>query len=243
MQELVAMLQAAQRAVIFTGAGVSTLSGIPDFRGPNGLYQRFDAEKIFDVEYFRRDPSYFYRHARDFIYGLEGRAPNVVHAACARLEQAGRVRGVITQNIDMLHQRAGSRVVHELHGSPALHHCLTCGKAATFAEIRDRLAGGEAVPHCSACGDVFKPDIVFFGELLPEAPLAAAMALAREADLMLVLGTSLVVHPAASLPQLTLRAGGRIVIVNAGDTPYDNRAALRYDDLAAFAAAAATWTL
>lgn len=242
MQELVAMLQAAQRAVIFTGAGVSTLSGIPDFRGPDGLYKRLDADKLFDIAWFRRDPAYFYGHARDFIYGLEGRAPNAVHAACARLEQLGRVRGVITQNIDMLHQRAGSRVVHELHGSPALHHCLTCGKGATFAEIRERLAAGEAVPHCRACGDVFKPDIVFFGEMLPEAPFAAATRLAREADLLLVLGTSLVVHPAASLPQFTLRAGGRLVIVNAGETPYDDRAALRYDDLAAFAAAAAHGT-
>lgn len=242
MQRLFDLLRSSQRAVLFTGAGVSTLSGIPDFRGANGLYKRFDADKIFDIAYFRRDPGYFYQHARDFIYGLEGCQPNPVHTAGARLEQLGRVRGVITQNIDMLHQRAGSRVVHELHGSPALHHCLTCGKGATFAEIRDRLARGEAVPHCGACGDVFKPDITFFGELLPEAAFTAASRLARAADLMLVLGTSLVVHPAASLPQLTLRAGGTLVIVNAGETPYDDQAALRYDDLAAFAAAAEKWT-
>ena len=236
MQRLLDLLAQSTRAAIFTGAGVSTLSGIPDFRGPNGLYRQFDADKIFDIDYFRRDPAYFYRQARDFIYGLDGRQPNPVHTACARLERLGRVRGVITQNIDMLHQRAGSRVVHELHGSPALHHCLTCGVARRFDEVQRMLASAP-VPLCPACGGVLKPDITFFGEMLPEAAFAAASVLAQEADLLLVLGTSLVVHPAASLPQLTLRAGGRLVIVNAGETPYDDKAELRYDDLAAFAAA------
>ena len=236
MQQLLDLLRTSQRAVIFTGAGVSTLSGIPDFRGRNGLYQQFDADRIFDIGYFRRDPACFYRHARNFIYGLDGCQPNLVHTVCARLEHLGRVRGVITQNIDMLHQRAGSRVVHELHGSPALHHCQACGAARTFAEVRDLLASAP-VPLCGACGGVLKPDITFFGEQLPEAAFAAAARLARGADLMLVLGTSLVVHPAASLPQLTLRAGGHLVIVNAGETPYDAAAARCYDDLAAFAAA------
>ena len=237
MQQLLDLLRTSQRAVIFTGAGVSTLSGIPDFRGRNGLYQQFDADRIFDIGYFRRDPAYFYRHARDFIYGLDGRHPNPVHTACARLEQLGRARGVITQNIDMLHQRAGSRVVHELHGSPALHHCLGCSRIYLFAEVRDLLAGGADVPHCGTCGDVLKPDITFFGEMLPEAAFAAASHLSQKADLMLVLGTSLVVHPAASQPQLTLQSGGRLVIVNSGETPYDDAAILRYDDLAAFATA------
>lgn len=240
MKPLIDLLRASKHTVIFTGAGVSTLSGIPDFRGPNGLYKQLDADKIFDIDHFRSDPAYFYAHARDFIYGLGGRHPNQVHAACARLEQLGRARGVITQNIDALHQRAGSRVVHELHGSPAMHHCLTCGKAYPFAAVVGMLAGGAGVPHCEACGDVLKPDITFFGEMLPAATFAAASRLAREADLLLALGTSLVVHPAASLPQLTLRAGGRLAIVNAGETPYDDAAVLRYDDLAAFASAVET---
>jgi len=242
MQQLLDLLCTSQHAVLFTGAGVSTLSGIPDFRGPNGLYRQLDADKIFDIDSFRRDPAFFYRHTRNFIYGLDGRQPNPVHTACARLEQLGRVRGVITQNIDMLHQRAGSRVVHELHGSPALHHCLGCARSYPFREVRDMLAAGTGVPRCGTCGDVLKPGITFFGERLPDAPFAAASRLAQDADLMLVLGTSLVVHPAASLPQITLRAGGRLVIVNAGATPCDDDATLRYDDLAAFAAAAANWT-
>ena len=237
MQQLIDLLRTSQRAVIFTGAGVSTLSGIPDFRGPNGLYKQFDADKIFDIDYFRRDPAYFYNHARDFIYGLERYQPSAVHTVCTRLEQLGRVHGVITQNIDMLHQRAGSRVVHELHGSPAIHHCLGCARSYTFAETCQQLASSTDVPRCGTCGDVLKPDITFFGEMLPEAPFLAASQLAREADLMLVLGTSLVVHPAASLPQLTLRNSGTLAIVTAGPTPYDDQAALRFEDLSTFASA------
>ena len=238
MQRLIDRLRRAERAVVFTGAGVSTLSGIPDFRSPQGLYRTFDAGKLFDIDSFRKDPAYFYTHARDFIYGLDRHQPNLVHTVCARLERLGRVRGVITQNIDMLHQRAGSRVVWEVHGSPACHHCLNCWHEYAFDAIRAELCADAAcVPHCRACGGVIKPDITFFGERLPEQAFAQSARLAGAADLMLVLGTSLVVQPAASLPQMTLRAGGEIVIVTAGETPYDDRCALRYDDLAAFAAA------
>lgn len=238
MQRLIDLLRQAERAVIFTGAGVSTLSGIPDFRSPQGLYRQFDADKLFDSDTFRRDPAYFYTHARDFIYGLERHRPNLVHTVCARLERLGYVRGVITQNIDMLHQRAGSRVVHEIHGSPALHRCLDCGWETSFAAVCAALADASvAVPHCRDCGGVLKPDITFFGERLPEEAFAQAARLARKADLMLVLGTSLVVQPAASLPQITLRSGGALAIVTAGETPCDNACVLRYDDLAAFAAA------
>ncbi len=228
-------LAAARRAVAFTGAGVSTLCGIPDFRGPQGLYRQPDADRIFDIEWFRRDPAIYYRGCRELIYGLRDVVPGPVHHALARLERRGAIRGVITQNIDMLHQKAGAGNVLEIHGSPLWHHCLRCGRAAGFEEVC-RLLDSAPVARC-ACGGVFKPGIVFFGEALPAAPWDKAVALARDADLMIVLGSSLTVHPAASLPALTLRAGGEVAIVNAQPTPFDDVAIGRYPDLAVFAAA------
>lgn len=226
-----------------TGAGVSTLCGIPDFRGPEGLYRNPDAEHIFDIDWFDRDPSIYYRGCRKLIYGLEAFHPGPVHEALKRLEDAGRLAGVATQNIDMLHSRAGTRNVFELHGSPALHRCRRCGAVARFGEIMDLIArnggverlGAPYVPRCK-CGGVFKPDIVFFGESLPEDAFAGACALAAKADVMLVLGTSLAVYPAAGIPNLTLRSGGDVYIVNAQPTPLDSKAAGRFPDLATFAA-------
>lgn len=236
MDRLIEKLKACKRVAVFTGAGVSTLCGIPDFRGPQGLYKQPDAERIFDIEWFRRDPSIYYKGCMELVYGLKNVQPGPVHHAVARLERAGVASGVITQNIDMLHQKAGSRTVYEVHGSPLLHRCLECGRVKTFAEICVLLET-TPVPRCAACGEAYKPDITFFGEMLPEAAFEGAVALAREADLMLVLGSSLTVHPAASIPPLTVRAGGELVIVNAQPTPLDGTAALRYPDLSAFAEA------
>jgi len=234
MNELESLVKSARFAVAFTGAGVSTLAGLRDFRGKNGLYNDFDAHKIFDLALFRVDPSFYYRHTRDFIYGLGETAPGLVHKVLARWEAEGFVKAVITQNVDYLHQRAGSRRVVEVHGSPAVHRCQSCGEPASFETIRDRL-GEEEVPRCR-CGGVFKPDITFFGEGLPSRAWAEAEALARQADLMLVLGTSLTVYPAAGLPELCLSSGGRLVLVNDQPTPLDSLAWKRYADLeAAFA--------
>ena len=167
-----------------------------------------------------------------------------MHRALKTLEDAGHLDGIITQNIDMLHQKAGSSRVYEVHGSPVLHHCRRCGAEKTFAEILRLIAanGGAAalgdpyVPRC-ACGGAFKPDITFFGEALPEAAFRQAQELAARADVLLVLGTSLTVFPAAALPQLTLRRGGQVFIVNAQATALDGLAAGCARDLAAFAAA------
>jgi NAD-dependent deacetylase len=230
--ELEVLVREAQFAVAFTGAGVSTLSGLRDFRGKNGLYQDFDAQKIFDLDVFADDPSFYYRHTRDFIYGLGDKKPALVHQVLARWEEEGWLKAVITQNVDYLHQRAGSRRVVEIHGSPAVHHCRSCGAAESFETIRDRLASGETVPRCR-CGGVFKPDITFFGEGLPPAAWKEAETLARRADLMLVLGTSLTVHPAAALPELCVRSGGKMVLVNDQPTPLDDLAWKRYGDLEA----------
>jgi len=227
-----------------TGAGVSTLCGIPDFRGPQGLYRNPDAERIFDIDWFDRDPSVYYRGCRELVYGLGAFEPGPVHLALKRMEDAGRLDGIITQNIDMLHQKAGSSNVYEVHGSPVLHHCRRCGKARTFAEIMEMVGanggagrlGDPYVPRCE-CGGAFKPDITFFGEQLPEVAFANAQSLAMRADVMIVLGTSLTVFPAAGLPRLTLQRGGKVFIVNAQPTPLDDWATARYPDLAAFAAA------
>ena len=232
-QRLLDLVNAARHCVVLTGAGVSTLSGIPDFRGKGGLYSRsdVDAERLFDIRAFRKDPGYYYEHARSFIYDLDAKTPSLVHLALAGLEAAGRIKAVITQNIDLLHQKAGSRRVLEVHGSPSQHHCLDCGLGVPFADITRRLAV-ETTPRCTGCGGPLKPDIVFFGEQLPADVFEAAFAEAKRADLMLVLGTSLTVYPAAYLPEETLRAGGKLCIVNADPTPLDRQACLVLRDLA-----------
>lgn len=230
--ELVRLVREARHCVALTGAGISTLSGIPDFRGPQGLYHRtdIDAEKLFDVRYFMRDPSYYYRHAKDFLYNLDDKTPNLVHAVLADMEQRGLLQAVITQNIDLLHQKAGSRRVLELHGSPFHHRCLTCGREFSFQDIVRAVRAGET-PRCESCGGIVKPDIVFFGEALPADVLEEAQEEATRADLMLVLGSSLTVYPAAALPEVTVRCGGRVAVVNASPTYLDDAAAWRGDDL------------
>ena len=230
IEDLAALIAGADRVAAFTGAGVSTLSGIPDFRGPQGLYRRLDADRIFASDGFRADPAYFYSHARDFIYGLGAHRPSVVHRVLAGLERAGRLAGIATQNIDMLHQRAGSRTVIELHGSPAWHACPECPGGAPFAAVVPVVQAG-GLPRCDRCGAVLKPGITFFGDLLPEGALERAAELAASADLLLVLGSSLRVQPAASLPWLTLRAGGRLALVNREPTALDPHCAWRGDDL------------
>ena len=234
MKALIEKLKNARRVAVFTGAGVSTLCGIPDFRGPQGLYKQKDAERIFDIDWFRRDPSIYYKGCRELVYGLRNYKPGPVHVAIARLEKAGIAKGVITQNIDMLHQKAGSKTVYEVHGSPILHHCFGCGREKTFEEICKMLETSE-VARCEVCGQPYKPDITFFGEMLPEDAFNGAIALAESADLMLVLGSSLTVQPAASIPPLTLRHGGKIIIVNGQPTALDRMAWATLPDLKAFA--------
>jgi NAD-dependent deacetylase len=229
--ELYEMIKGARHCVALTGAGVSTLSGIRDFRGKNGLYNDMDAEKIFDFEYFERDPYFYYKAAGSFIYNINEKEASVVHLVLGRLEERGLLKALITQNIDLLHQKGGSKRVIEIHGSPAVHYCLRCpGVRVPFAEAAALVRRG-GVPTCPTCGRVLKPAITFFGESLPVDALREATREAQAADLMLVLGTSLTVQPAASLPQYTLRGGGALVIVNNMPTPLDAAAALHFDDL------------
>jgi len=245
--ELYNLITGAKHCVALTGAGVSTLSGIRDFRGKNGLYKEMDAEKIFSIDYFFRDPSFYYSHSKDFIYGLEQKEPSVVHTVLGKLEDRGLLKAVITQNIDLLHTKGGSRRVIEIHGSPRAHYCPCCQNASDaeeailtgevkqegfmeFEEAAEIVQRGE-LPRCGKCNAVLKPAITFFGESLPVYALNAAEKEALAADLMLVLGTSLTVFPAAGLPRYTLRQGGKIVIVNDMETPLDQSAALRFSDL------------
>ena len=235
MKELVAAIREAKCVGCLTGAGVSTLCGIPDFRGPEGLYKNPDAERIFDIDWFDRDPSVYYRGCAELVYGLGEFRPGPVHLALKRLEDLGKLKGIATQNIDMLHQKAGSTNVYEVHGSPIFHHCRRCGDEKTFDEIMEMRKTSE-VPRCR-CGGAYKPDITFFGEMLPEQAFQSAQSLAIKSEVFLVLGTSLTVFPAAGLPRLTLQAGGKVFIVNAQPTSLDAYAAGVYRDLAEFAEA------
>jgi NAD-dependent deacetylase len=231
IKKLFSMIQEAKHMVALTGAGVSTLSGIRDFRGKNGLYNDMDAEKIFNIDYFEEDPSFYYSHAGSFIYNIDEKEASIVHIVLGELEKRGFLKALITQNIDLLHQKGGSKNVIEIHGSPTIHYCLRCaGIRVSFEEAAAVVKKGE-MPKCPKCGRVLKPAITFFGESLPAQALRDAVSESQKADLMLVLGTSLTVYPAASMPEYTLRSGGKIVIVNNMPTPLDGRAVLRFDDL------------
>jgi NAD-dependent deacetylase len=229
---LARLIRANQPCVVLTGAGVSTESGIPDFRSPTGLWAEFDPLEYASLPAFRADPRKVWRFYKPRIAMLTEAQPNAAHAALAALEHAGLIQGVITQNIDVLHERAGSRNVIEVHGSIRTASCPRCGATYQRERVAALLEDADA-PACGACGAVLKPDVVFFGELLPPDAIDEAVALARSAALMLVVGSALEVHPVAGLPEETLRAGGRLAIVNKGPTPYDARAELRLDGNAA----------
>ncbi len=194
MQRFLELLEKAENCVFLSGAGISTFSGIPDFRGSGGLYTKYDADRIFDLEYFRKDPSYFYTHARELVYDLDTKRPNMIHETLAIMEKKGYIGTIITQNIDLLHQRAGSVNVIEIHGSPAVHSCLSCGRKYSFDEICEMLKK-EVVPYCPECDGLIKPDITFFGEILDEKALTGAMKASSGADLFVVIGSSLVQQP------------------------------------------------
>jgi NAD-dependent deacetylase len=231
------LIKEAKHTVALTGAGVSTLSGIRDFRGKNGLYNDMDAEKIFSLDYFEKDPSFYYKNAGSFIYNIDEKEASIVHIVLGELEKQGYLKALITQNIDLLHQKGGSKNVIEIHGSPTIHYCMRCaGVRVSFEEVAAIVREGEKqgicqMPKCPKCGRVLKPAITFFGEGLPAQALRDAVSESQKADLMLVLGTSLTVYPAASMPEYTLRSGGKIVIVNNMPTPQDSRATLHFDDL------------
>lgn len=218
-------IQESDRAVFFGGAGVSTESGIPDFRSVDGLYrQKFDypPETIISHSFYERKPSYFFSFYREKMLPL-GFKPNVTHLTLARLEQEGHLAAVVTQNIDGLHQKAGSKNVFELHGSVLRNYCTKCRKFYPAEVVRD----AKNVPLCD-CGGIIKPDVVLYEEPLDESVMADAVSAIRKADLLIVGGTSLTVYPAAGL--LQYYRGSRLVLINRDETPYDSYADLVFHD-------------
>jgi NAD-dependent deacetylase len=222
------MIRGARSVVALTGAGISVPSGIPDFRSPGtGLWTKVDPMEVAHIDVFLRDPQRFWSFYGDRFAALESKRPNRAHEILAELEQVGLLDAVITQNIDQLHDRAGSGEVIEVHGSIATSSCLDCGTRLPLAEVRERQAGsGDGVPRCD-CGRPLKPDVVLFGELLPGAALERAEQLAAGADVLLCIGSSLEVHPVAGLPELTLSAGGQVAIITQGATAFDRFAEVR----------------
>ena len=225
---LAELLDASDRAVVLTGAGISVHSGIPDFRSPGtGVWENVDPMEVAHIDVWRADPDRFWSfYGRRFASLIHTR-PNRAHEAVAELERRGAIRGVITQNIDRLHRMAGSERVIEVHGSIEFSSCPECGCRVPLERVLDLLQAREGSPECVACVAPLKPDVVLFGELLPRAAMAEAQALAVEADLMICIGSSLMVHPVAGLPAITREAGGRLVLVTAGETPYDSQADLK----------------
>jgi NAD-dependent deacetylase len=228
-EELAALIRHAEHAVALTGAGVSVPSGIPDFRTPEtGLWANVDPMTVAHIDVFERDPERFWSYYRPRFHSLGDKRPNGAHEALAELERRGLLDGVITQNIDRLHREAGSENVVEVHGSIESSTCMSCGATYPLEEV-ESLFDADGVAVCASCGGPVKPDVVLFGELLPETAMARAQELAQGADLMLCVGSSLAVHPAAGLPRLTMENGGLLAIVTKGPTPYDGAAELKLE--------------
>jgi NAD-dependent deacetylase len=225
---LAELIRSAHSAVALTGAGISVPSGIPDFRSPGtGLWEDVNPMEVAHIDVFRRDPQRFWHFYGDRFTSLRDKRPNGAHVALAELERRGALEAVVTQNIDGLHAAAGTRELIEVHGSIAHSSCLECLRQYDLEDVRARLAADpDGVPRCD-CGHALKPDVVLFGEFLPEAALARASELAARADVLLCVGSSLEVYPVAGLPQITLGAGGSLAIVTKGGTPYDPDAAVR----------------
>jgi NAD-dependent protein deacetylase/lipoamidase len=228
VERLALLVRARLPCVVLTGAGVSTESGIPDFRSATGIWAQYDPMEYATIDAFLADPVKVWEFYAQRLAVLGDARPNDGHVALAELEERGWVEAVITQNIDRLHERAGSRAVTEVHGSIRSSSCLDCGTVVPFHEVMRLLAGAPA-PLCPRCGRVLKPDVVMFGELLPAGAIEHASRLAAAARLLIVVGSTLEVHPVAALPLETLAAGGSLAIVNRGATAFDGRASVRID--------------
>ena len=223
-------LTGARRITVLTGAGISTDSGIPDYRGPNGLWTRDpDAEKLVTLGYYLADPEIRRRSwlLRRQMHDADPQ-PNAGHAALVELERQGRLRALVTQNIDGLHQAAGSApaLVHEIHGTTHAVVCVGCDDRTTMRAALDRVAAGEPDPACLRCGDVLKSATIYFGQMLDEEVVGRCTAAAADCDVFLAVGTSLQVWPAAGLADIAVGTGARLVVVNAEPTPYDELADL-----------------
>ena len=225
IEKLKNWVEQSRRIVAFTGAGVSTESGIPDFRSVDGLYnQKFEypPERIISHSFYEQNPAYFFRFYREKMLPL-GFEPNVTHRVLAKWEQEGRLSAVVTQNIDGLHQKAGSKVVHELHGSVLRNYCTRCRKFHSAEFVKN----ADGIPFCT-CGGIVKPDVVLYEEGLDQDTIENAVAAIAQADMLIVLGTSLTVYPAASF--VNYYRGNKLVLINRDKTPYDGYADLVFHE-------------
>ncbi len=242
--EVADLILRSKKMVIFTGAGISTESGIPDFRSPGGIWDRFDPDdftysKFVSSEDSRRKQWHIFRDGL-----LSDKAvPNAAHIAIAELHGMGRLECVITQNIDNLHQKAGlpDDMVYELHGNMKWARCLECGRRYPFDEIKQRLERGEEIPDCTACRGMLKPDIVMFEEQLPVDVLEEASHRSLAADLFIVIGSTLTVYPAAYMPIYAVRSGAKLVIINLSSTPMDHQATVVINEKAGETMAGIIW--
>jgi NAD-dependent protein deacetylase/lipoamidase len=226
---LAELIRESRSTVALTGAGISVPSGIPDFRTPEtGLWANVDPMEVAHIDVFERDPARFWSYYRPRFHSLGDKKPNAGHEALVELEGRGLLDGVITQNIDRLHRAAGSREVVEVHGSIETSTCRRCGAGYGIEEV-DGLFDADGIAVCDACGGPVKPDVVLFGEMLPESAMSRAYELAAGAELMLCIGSSLAVYPVAALPGQTLERGGRLAIVTKGSTPYDAEATVKLE--------------
>jgi NAD-dependent deacetylase len=225
---LAELIRDARSVVALTGAGISVPSGIPDFRSPgSGLWENVNPMEVAHIDAWRADPERFWHFYGNRFQTLEDKEPNGAHRALVELERRGKLDAVITQNIDRLHRRAGTRELIEVHGTIEHSSCLACRAQYPIDQVRARLDQSPiSVPECD-CGEPLKPDVVLFGEFLPEVALDRAYALAAGADVLLCVGSSLEVHPIAQLPGVTAANGGSVAIVTQGPTPWDSRAAVK----------------
>lgn len=226
VESLAEALSNARSAVVLTGAGVSVPSGIPDFRTPQtGMWANVDPMEVAHIDVFQNDPERFWSFYGERFASLGDKRPNGAHEVLVELEKRGLIDAVITQNIDRLHHMAGTHDLIEVHGSIETSHCLACGAEYELEWVRDQ-AEEHGIPRCIECETkpALKPDVVLFGEMLPDEAIQRAFELAAGADLLIAVGSSLVVHPVAGLPTITLKSGGEVALITNGPTPFDDEA-------------------
>ncbi len=232
IEEAADLIRQAQTMVAFSGAGISTESGLADFRSPGGIWERYRTITYQEFLASEKARTEYWQMRRELIPGLLAARPNKAHLALAQLQQMKKLRAIITQNVDGLHQAAGSDQVIELHGTNRTVSCLSCGQRWSIEEIQTRLEADEAVPDCIDCGGIIKPDTVSFGQSMPEEAMSTAFQWAQDCDLMLMIGSSLAVQPAALVPVAAAEAGAKLIFINRTETPYDDLAAVRFNESA-----------
>lgn len=222
------LIKDSRYAMALTGAGISTESGIPDFRSPGvGLWEKMDPMEALSADVLMNDPEKFYRVGFNILRGMEDAKPNDAHIALAKMEEKGYIKGVITQNIDNLHYKAGSKRIYEVHGNTRTCHCIKCHAIYDFRELGEQVDSGIKVPKCKKCGGMLRPDVVMFGDMMPP-DFERAMEEAQKADLILVIGSSLEVAPVCYIPGMV----DHLIIINLMETPYDKKADVVFHDKA-----------